>query len=153
MTIKMPALPVRSPWDNNDNHSSNHHNPLHAEEEEETPLLHRDNAKATAKDRYPRQAYITHPTAMPGWRAFLGGQLSTQDYLTLFNFLLLLTLVLVLGLLFAATEEPSYAGNVVWCGVWVLVLSVMPLVKYVNSLCAMCQSVASRLLLLDVAFG
>ena len=85
----------------------------------------------------------------PGWRAFLGGQLSTQDYLTLFNFLLLLTLVLVLGLLFAATEEPSYAGNVVWCGVWVLVLSLMPLVKYVNSLlCVQC----ARLLLPDCCF-
>jgi len=70
--------------------------------------------------------------------------------LTLFNFLLLLTLVLVLGLLFAATEEPSYAGNVVWCGVWVLVLSLMPLVKYVNSLlCVQC----ARVLLPDVAFG
>ena len=66
VTIKMPALPVRSPWDNNDNHSSSHHNPLHAEEEEETPLLHQDKAKATGKDQYPRQAYITHPTAMPG---------------------------------------------------------------------------------------
>jgi hypothetical protein len=68
VTIKMPALPVRSPWDNNDNnnHSSNHHNPLHAEEEEETPLLHLDKAKATGEDQYPRQAYITHPTAMPG---------------------------------------------------------------------------------------
>ena len=94
--------------------------------------------------------FFSQCSAYPGWRAFLGGQLSTQDYLTLFNFLLLLTLVLVLGLLFAATEEPSYAGNVVWCGVWVLVLSLMPLVKYVNSLlCVQC----ARVLLPDVAFG
>ena len=37
------------------------------------------------QQQWPRHPYITHPTAMTGWRAFLGGQLSWYDYDTFFN--------------------------------------------------------------------
>ena len=34
--------------------------------------------------------------------------------------------------MFVLTETPSYAGNVVWVGVWVMTLTIMPLIKYFN---------------------
>jgi hypothetical protein len=136
VTIKMPALPVRSPWDQGTNGGSSNINLDFNNDDGDNDDCVDTNTNTSninnSATKWKRNRYITHPTAMSGWRAFLGGQLCSDDYVTFFNFLAFLLIVFILCSIFSATEEPSYAGNIVWSGVWVLTLTIMPLIKYFN---------------------
>ncbi len=139
VSIKMPALPVRSPWAKPS--GINKKNDADSVESNSAAIKLMgltggiSNAAATSPATAYERDHGIKPLSVkthPGAKAFFMGHLATRDYGTLLNGLVFLVSIFILCTIIASTEEPGYAGHVIWVGLWVIFLTVCPLIKYFN---------------------
>ncbi|KAF4319362.1 hypothetical protein JM18_003182 [Phytophthora kernoviae] len=64
------------------------------------------------------------------YQAYMQGFLLPQDHMTLWCFFTLLFLILLYGMILTATEDPSWMGQLVWTGGYVLIFTLFPTIKY-----------------------
>ncbi|GMF45269.1 unnamed protein product [Phytophthora fragariaefolia] len=64
------------------------------------------------------------------YQAYKQGFLLPQDHMTLGCFFALLFLIMLYGMILTATESPSWLGQLIWTGAYVLILTLFPTIKY-----------------------
>lgn len=69
---------------------------------------------------------------MPVLEAFRQGYLLPEDYAVIASLALLLFVVFVFGVILSITETPSWFGNVIWVGFFVVVFTISPVIKWFN---------------------
>jgi len=79
------------------------------------------------------KASAVDPVDMPPLQAFVRGYLTRADYATLacvfgFGFF-----VFLMGLVIGGTVSPGYLGHAIWVGTFVLITSLLPIIKYFHT--------------------
>ncbi|KAK1948553.1 Calpain-type cysteine protease ADL1 [Phytophthora citrophthora] len=69
-------------------------------------------------------------TKMTLYQAYKQGFLLPQDHITLGCFFTLLFLILLYGMILTATENPSWLGQLIWTGAYVLIFTLFPTIKF-----------------------
>ncbi|EGZ27715.1 calpain-like cysteine protease C2 [Phytophthora sojae] len=64
------------------------------------------------------------------YQAYQQGFLLPQDHMTLGCFFTLLFLIMLYGMILTATESPSWLGQLIWTGAYVLIFTLFPTIKY-----------------------
>ncbi|POM75141.1 Calpain-like cysteine protease C2, partial [Phytophthora palmivora] len=64
------------------------------------------------------------------YQAYRQGFLLPQDHVTLGCFFALLFLIMLYGMILTATENPSWLGQLVWTGAYVLIFTLFPTIKF-----------------------
>ncbi|EEY65507.1 uncharacterized protein PITG_02997 [Phytophthora infestans T30-4] len=64
------------------------------------------------------------------YQAYQQGFLLPQDHMTIGCFLALLFLIMLYGMILTATENPSWLGQVIWTGAYVLIFTLSPTIKF-----------------------
>ncbi|KAG4048182.1 hypothetical protein PC123_g16488 [Phytophthora cactorum] len=64
------------------------------------------------------------------YQAYKQGFLLPQDHMTIGCFLALLFLVMLYGMILTATENPSWLGQLIWTGAYVLIFTISPTIKF-----------------------
>ncbi|KAE9031781.1 hypothetical protein PR003_g9659 [Phytophthora rubi] len=64
------------------------------------------------------------------YQAYKQGFLLPQDHMTLGCFFTLLFLIMLYGMILTATESPSWLGQLIWTGAYVLIFTLFPTIKY-----------------------
>ncbi|KAG7391819.1 hypothetical protein PHYPSEUDO_003439 [Phytophthora pseudosyringae] len=69
-------------------------------------------------------------TKMTLYQAYKQGFLLPQDHMTLGCFFALLFLIMLYGMILTATENPSWLGQLIWTGAYVLIFTLFPTIKF-----------------------
>ncbi|KAF1778202.1 Peptidase C2, calpain family [Phytophthora cactorum] len=64
------------------------------------------------------------------YQAYKQGFLLPQDHMTIGCFVALLFLVMLYGMILTATENPSWLGQLIWTGAYVLIFTISPTIKF-----------------------
>ncbi|ETN07450.1 hypothetical protein PPTG_13351 [Phytophthora nicotianae INRA-310] len=64
------------------------------------------------------------------YQAYQQGFLLPQDHMTIGCFIALLFLIMLYGMILTATENPSWLGQVIWTGAYILIFTLSPTIKF-----------------------
>eukprot|EP01039_Chlorochromonas_danica_P003213 gene3212-3519_t len=62
--------------------------------------------------------------------AFFLGYLTSEEYLAVMSWYLGLFFIMLMGVTLGVTVAPPYLGNIIWISIWLLLLVLVPIVKY-----------------------